>query len=771
MPNSKKPSGAEETESSEHQEINSEDFQFVLKHLLAAYQPVLEEDLKRAKAPEQLEKEADEKPPSCDDELALANRIFEKFFTEEVAVRLLPAVGRELLGPIDRWRWCFWHIRCCIIFGWLICHHPRTFRASVYYLYRYWICVRQILNTPVHTPHTAEERQDLQTLVQTLARAYKPFLTDQLATVEFPDGLSDEVLAGRIDCFEGDDQAAAVFERFLTMDTAQALLGREAFASHRSEPFVWFCRCWCLCAIRFGCCLAHAHSLKDLVWCIRHYFRCLRRCVAVLHCKLIEPSGCALGQINIVSGMILEPVIGDAYGLNFGHYVIEVRDPTSDLLSGVVVYPNGIGNPDLTLTQGNFAIAGGTLGWIDLKKCAVDAGVDLLTSTTFEITLRVFATGGSELSPPCKTTFSLSVNEVYIKRVSTPWSVTFTDPNEPLRVANNVAAALATVGGAMHVRGAANVYGCTGEKIQEYTIWAIPDATFTVPQPPALSTVVPAPSWVQVAHVEFNSQGPIPQPIGPPITYTADQVRSYNILNGDPLPDILTNVWGIRQECICFDAFICLCWNVPSLDPNALNSNVLPKLNPIHEGGTGKFSFLLQVIDTSGNTYYDIQRVWVDNEPLHYAITGIAGLAPCADLYTKTSTGMFKTVNVMGTAWDQLIELGNLAQPTSDNFDLYTVHFQKQSAAGLAPLISSVSPVPPRPQGLGVGVLTTWNLQSVDAATNPNGLPADQLLAPGQECVYNVILQVWDKTIVNEGTVHYSGYVPFPIKIINGPEP
>jgi hypothetical protein len=37
--------------------------------------------------------------------------------------------------------------------------------------------------------------------------------------------------------------------------------------------------------------------------------------------------------------------------------------------------------------------------------------------------------------------------------------------------------------------------------------------------------------------------------------------------------------------------------------------------------------------------------------------------------------------------------------------------------------------------------------------------------------VYNVILQVWDKTIVNEGTVHYSGLVLFPIKIINGPEP
>lgn len=57
MANPKKPAHAKEAEPGEHQEIHSEDFQFVLKHLLAAYQPVLEEDLKQAKAPEQLEKE------------------------------------------------------------------------------------------------------------------------------------------------------------------------------------------------------------------------------------------------------------------------------------------------------------------------------------------------------------------------------------------------------------------------------------------------------------------------------------------------------------------------------------------------------------------------------------------------------------------------------------------------------------------------------------------------------------------------------------------
>jgi len=155
------------------------------------------------------------------------------------------------------------------------------------------------------------------------------------------------------------------------------------------------------------------------------------------------------------------------------------------------------------------------------------------------------------------------------------------------------------------------------------------------------------------------------------------------------------------------------------------------------------------------------------------AITGIAGLPPCSDLYTQTNAGVFKTVNIQGTAWDQLIDPAtpDFTKPTSDNFGNYAVAFQKQGAAGFAQLINSNTPVPPRPLPVGVGTLTPWNLQSVDAASNPLMLPADQLLELGQACTYTVVLQVWDTTIVNEGTVHYSGLILFPIKIINGPEP
>ena len=221
--------------------INKEDFQFVLKALLAAYQPILDEAAKLAKDPDRLNKEAEGKRPNCEEEFALAKRIFEKFFTRDVALRLIPEKNRQQLGPVESWGWCLDHILCCIIFGWLFCRGFGTFRTSVRYMYRYWLCVRQALGTPVSDPPTEEQRRDFQTLVQAFAAAYKPYLTNQLATVDFA-GLPGEVLAGKIDCLEGKADAGAVFRRFFNAKTAaEALLGKEAFAVHSKDPSFRFC--------------------------------------------------------------------------------------------------------------------------------------------------------------------------------------------------------------------------------------------------------------------------------------------------------------------------------------------------------------------------------------------------------------------------------------------------------------------------------------------------------------------------------------------------
>jgi hypothetical protein len=53
-------------------------------------------------------------------------------------------------------------------------------------------------------------------LVRILADAYKPYLTDQLATVEYPGGVPDEITSGRIDCYVDNPEACVIFDRLLT---------------------------------------------------------------------------------------------------------------------------------------------------------------------------------------------------------------------------------------------------------------------------------------------------------------------------------------------------------------------------------------------------------------------------------------------------------------------------------------------------------------------------------------------------------------------------
>jgi hypothetical protein len=76
----KPPSGAER-EFDEEEEIPDQDFQFVLKQLLSVYQPLLEEELERAKSPERLSSEASKNPITCEEEFEFANSLFEKFFS------------------------------------------------------------------------------------------------------------------------------------------------------------------------------------------------------------------------------------------------------------------------------------------------------------------------------------------------------------------------------------------------------------------------------------------------------------------------------------------------------------------------------------------------------------------------------------------------------------------------------------------------------------------------------------------------------------------
>ena len=668
MADDKKSSPQEEGRSPEEAELQDQDFQFVLRELLGSYQPILEEELKRAGAPEQLEKDA-LTPPSCEDEIALGNRIFERFFTEEVAVRLLPEEGRRQLGPVEQWRWCFRHIRCCLLFGWLVCRSPRTFRGFSYYLYRYWRCVREALDRPVSSPPTPAEREDFQTLVQALAGAYKPYLTDQLATVEFPAGVPDEVLAGKIDCFEGDGETAAVFERLLTVDIAPALLGREAFDAHKEDPSFWFCRCWCLCATRFGCCLARSRSLVEAVRCLIFYRRCLRECFLPIRCEITGPTGCTDEQLNPAIGGLAVTVIGTASGAFFSHYTLEWRkvegagcDDDAGWKSDGVAYPGG--------AAGSSSVASGVLGWINTT---------VLAAASYEVRVCVFSSQPGAVRHCCCIQFNLFKRLVWIERVANAPVATPPGPFVPTAsiVNMNPGGIVVPVGCCVTVRGSAFVGDCNDRHIKcfdlRYGLGFLPgpgEAGFNPGD--YFASLLPIPVCYTPPD-EADKRAPWNQVISRALT--TQFVQTTLDYFGTPM-----KFWKLQD--FCFDS--------ASLLP--------PCPDAQHHCRSGKYTLLLDVEDTVGNHYYDTQQVWFDNKPLTVEFGGLEGLPGCEDLGLQkflppgASCAVPWPINLLGIAYDEYIDSADLSYP-SDNFDYYSLSITRQGGPTyVVPVTPSLAP-------------------------------------------------------------------------------
>lgn len=256
--------------------IDEKEFRFVLSGLMAAYQPALERELKRTRDLGSLSDQSRRRPPSCGEEIALANQIFKRFFTEEMVERIVGPNGRRIAGGSNEWVWCARHVRCCVAFGWLVSRGWRTFRSFAYYLYRYWICVREAIGTPVSNPLTDAERRDFQVLVKALAGAYKPCPADQLACGDFPCAISEEVPLGDVERREEGRETAAIFDRLVTVETTPALLGR-AFQIQPEHPLFHSCRGWFPSAIRFGCRLSAARDVLDVTRSLRRFFADTRR--------------------------------------------------------------------------------------------------------------------------------------------------------------------------------------------------------------------------------------------------------------------------------------------------------------------------------------------------------------------------------------------------------------------------------------------------------------------------------------------------------------
>jgi hypothetical protein len=754
-PDEEEPTG-DAPEREDDEGLEDEDFQFALKELLAAYEPALAEDLERARDPERLQKEARETPPTCEEQFELADRIFERFFTDEVAQRLLPAEAREHLGSIEEWRWCLRHIRCCIVFGWLLCRRPWTFRSFNYYLYRYWRCVRQVLDAPVSDPPSAEDREDFAILVRALSEAFRPYLTDQLATVEFPLGIPDEVIEGKIDCDEGDDETAAVFERLLTAEIAPALLGRKAFEAHSQHPSFWFCRCWCLCAIRFGCCLARAHTLKDYVRCLKSYRLCLRRCFRPLHCELVKPAenDCAEEQWFPGPSVVGVEIVGTATGAFCDHYELEWKPagaPDSAYTSLGVVYPGGA-------PQGACGVVNGTLGYLSTGTAPIDDNV----------TVRVCVFGTSGQQACCIVDFEIFRQRVFITSVEGVATV----PN-PLNPAAQLQTgpAVRSFGTALQVWGHAWVGKCTNREIKRYTLSYADDF---------VAAADPGP-WTQFWQVDYT---------------TACQQKAIQKGHFD-----LTSFWQLQQTCIAelFGGSCppsvplewCELWptrwetrpgfpQVFPVDPQApgvWSAQSLPGVNC----SSGRFTLRLTVEDTLAGVYHDAQWLWADNKAIYGELDGVEVilpdkppdvLPPCAtlnlsELPNAGDCTQVWPLGVLGIAYDEYILEGDFSNP-SDNFGGYNVGMSKQGGPSMALPVpgpasptttgtarvgepgtrcATATPAPPPVGPKAPGVLTVFDARQLDAVCAPPGTPPGFALQRGTCCAYYFSMGVWDTSI------------------------
>jgi hypothetical protein len=480
-----------------------------------------------------------------------------------------------------------------------------------------------------------------------------------------------------------------------------------------------------------------------LIWRQKHF--------VMLRCDLTGPSGCRSGKD--IGGKWLEPILGTAAGLGFGHYELSLHYGGSPVAGGVI-YADAGGNPDPSLAQGNQQVNAGTLGFVDLAQAINGAGAGVYTSTDFEVRLRVVGIDQSTCNHAVN--FQLNVALASVKKVGAAWSHDYTNAGETLcRVPAPAtpspgphAVNPASVGGSVYVRGDADVHGCANEKLAEVHVWAVPDDTFSFAQPAPGSPVVPP------AGSTFHSE----------VIFTSDDQRSANPLSlpGDE-GAVLTYVpgWFTRQDCFWLGnppVHICL-----------------PPVPDLHQtgwptGATGKYTLLLAVRDTAGQTYFDVQRVWVDNDDCLAKITSVGGLTGCMDL--RLSQFANTTCEIRGFAWDRAIRAADPQAAPNDNFGDYGLGFQKNGVAG------GVG-IPAATPGLRVpavwadvapgadGVLADWDI--VSAIDNGASAPpaGSHKLERGTRCAYNITVGVSDTTLVGEGGGGHYATFNFAVNIIN----
>ena len=744
------------------------DFQAVLDSLLAAYRPILEHELSLSASAATLVKEAQAHPPTCDDEIELAVSLFERFFTKDVAFRLLPDEGRQVFGKPDQWDWCYRRILCCLIFGWLVCRGPRTFRGFAYYLYQYWRCVRQALGQPVSVPPTVEEKRDFNTLVKILASAYAPSLKEQIKDIEYPIDIPREIESGEIDCKVDDNAASSVFARLCTPESATALFGSDAFNQAGAAVSISrSCCCYCVAALEFGCCLGKARTLIQALECLEGFFLSLRRCFEPLTAIIDTPPACSsitsVAACGDLSGIEID---GTAAGAAFTSYTLtySVGGPA---INDAVVYPD-CSRPPLhpsSTTQ----VSGGILGYLDI-------GLLPPLTTSVTVYLDVYGSGGLHLQ--VNAIFQLENNAYEISAVATVPTTTNQDPfnGSPsiIKMVQNVSnpAFEQSIGGSVSVTGSAYAAGC-GNLMTQYQLSAFGPVPGAIPLP----NPVPSPTALGgsplIAPVIYDNTPAHPWSSGCPATTNI-------IMNGD-----LVASWSTAESC----------WS-----PIPPHTHPVPKISSTEKWASiasGRYRIFLEVdqapivlphspVVPAGE---DQVAVWIDNYPVVGALTQIGNVVGCGDLHLKDYVGT--TASVLGIAWDYPIDVTAARQLPNDNFGSYSLSYQKNggsmqpflasdytpngTAAGTPPTVRVPNlwqAVPPTiPQA---ALLASWDIVTAldgGAPPDPNNpcVAANPWQLPrGCRCAYVIELVVGDTTWVGDGgDNHSTGPILFAINIIN----
>jgi len=453
-----------------------------------------------------------------------------------------------------------------------------------------------------------------------------------------------------------------------------------------------------------------------------------------LKCNISDPSAgaCVAEQTDTTGGFQYITVKGTASGGVFGHYTLAISGP----YAYTVIYPPG---------GGGVPVVGGKLGEINTTA---------LSDGSYTITLTVFPAGAGA-PKVCTKTFNLLKVAVFITEIADVSPVpNFIDETAELVVGSHIV----SVGGILDVTGTAYVYGCLEVASVEvlYSRVAFPGPG---PSQPAFNAPLPA-AW------------PPGNTLNPPLVY--DPSKYYPWTRIGELPADLLNNWS---TCVLFGT------TYPVLAPTAWDSYATTGVN-----GGGRYFLLLVVTDTATptpNTYYDLQRTWIDNWEVVCQIvkfqifngTAWVDLPPCTDLLLS-----YGTIRIVGLAWDALIDSAWPATAPNDNFKQYSLAYLKQFSGAWSSIaiatpnqrVPNVLIFPPgHPNAGDADVLAEWDLTTLDAGVSPGdcNMPAPPLnqLYRGCSCTYTLELGVSDNTVTDTSSdaALHNPTMEVPIKIVN----